>query len=214
MASQEPPDVTRNRSSVEVEQILPCTEHGPDPRDFYASDSPVLDEYFGSGQGSGSVDPEVEDDDQVENIIAFHVWFSYLTYTSRTNCCETFPATSGPTARVFACSAPFPYCVFTNRWAFVTNCRAFVFVFATCWAFVLTDRWAFILANHWAFFLANRRAFVFTFANSWAFVLANSWAFIFANSWASVLTNRRTFVFSADVAFAATNDSRSSTLTS
>lgn len=41
------PFMTFARSSVEVEQILPYTEHGPDPRDFYASDSPdspVLDE--------------------------------------------------------------------------------------------------------------------------------------------------------------------------
>ena len=80
MASKEPPDDTRNRSSVEVEQILPCTEYGPDPRDFYASDSPVLDEYFDSGQGSGCVDPdpEVQDDDQVESIIAFHVCMAFL----------------------------------------------------------------------------------------------------------------------------------------
>jgi hypothetical protein len=72
-ASKEPTDDTHNRSSVEVEQILPNTEHGPDPRDFYAADSPVLDEYFDAGQGSGCVDPEVEDDDQVESIIACRV---------------------------------------------------------------------------------------------------------------------------------------------
>jgi hypothetical protein len=71
-----------------VEQILPNTEHGPDPRDFYASDSPVLDECFDASQGSGCVDPEVEDDDQVESIIACHVQFSYLTYTSQANWCE------------------------------------------------------------------------------------------------------------------------------
>jgi hypothetical protein len=123
-------------SSVEVEQVLLCTEHGPDPRDFYASDSPVLDEYFDSGQGLGCVDPEVQDDDQVESILACHVWFSYLTYTSQANWCEAFPETSGPTAPVFACSAPVLHSaftdgraiVFTNRWAFVlTNSRAFVF---------------------------------------------------------------------------------------
>lgn len=50
MACKEPLDDTPNRSSVEVEQILPCTEHGPDPRDFYAPNSPVLGEYFDSGQ--------------------------------------------------------------------------------------------------------------------------------------------------------------------
>jgi hypothetical protein len=62
-----------------VEQILPCTERGPDPRDFYASDSPVLDDYFDSGQDSYKsaeeffecVDPEV----QVESSIACDVWF-------------------------------------------------------------------------------------------------------------------------------------------
>jgi len=88
MASKDPLDDTHNRSSVEVEQILPRTEHGVDPRDFYASDSPVLDEYFDLGQGSRFVNPEVEDDDQVESIIACHVWFSYLTYTSQANWCE------------------------------------------------------------------------------------------------------------------------------
>jgi hypothetical protein len=67
---------------------LLCTEDGPDPRDFYASDSPVLDEYLDLGQGSRCVDPEVEDDDQVESIISCHVWFSYLTYTSQANWCE------------------------------------------------------------------------------------------------------------------------------
>ena len=75
MASKDPLDDTCNRSSVEVEQILPCAEHGPD-------------EYFDSGQGSRCVDPEVEDDVQVESIIACHVWFSYLTYTSQANWCE------------------------------------------------------------------------------------------------------------------------------
>jgi hypothetical protein len=50
MASKEPLDDTLNRSLVKVEHILPCTEHGLDPRDFYAPDSPVLEEYFDSGQ--------------------------------------------------------------------------------------------------------------------------------------------------------------------
>jgi hypothetical protein len=75
-------DLEANRSSVEVKQLLLCIEHGLDPRDFYASDSPILDEYFNWGQGLGCVNPEVQDDDQVESIIAYHVWFSYLTYTS------------------------------------------------------------------------------------------------------------------------------------
>ena len=78
MISKKRLDDTRNRSLVEVEQILPCTERGPDPRDFCASDSPALDEYFESGQGSRCVDREVQDDDQVESIIGCHVWFSYF----------------------------------------------------------------------------------------------------------------------------------------
>jgi hypothetical protein len=88
MASIEPLDDTLNRSSVEVEQILPCTEHCLDPRDFYASDSPVLDEYLESGQvrlDSECVDPDVQDDDQVESIIEYRVWLSHLTYTSLAN---------------------------------------------------------------------------------------------------------------------------------
>ncbi|KAH9953250.1 hypothetical protein BC827DRAFT_1159373, partial [Russula dissimulans] len=44
MASKEPLNDAPSRSSVEVEQLLPSAEHDPDPRDFYASDSPVLDE--------------------------------------------------------------------------------------------------------------------------------------------------------------------------
>ena len=91
MASKELLDGTPDRSSVEVEQILPCTGH--DPRDFYTSDSPVLDEYFDSDQDLyksaeevlGCVDPEVQDGDQVENSIASHIWFSYLTYMSQAN---------------------------------------------------------------------------------------------------------------------------------
>jgi hypothetical protein len=128
-----------------VEQTLPNTEHGSDPRDFYAADSPVLDEYFDAGQGSGCVDPEVEDDDQVESIIACRVQFSYLTYTSQANWCETFPATSAPALDF----------VFSNRHATI---------------------------------LTSRRVIIFT--------------------------NRRAIVFSADVAFAAINDSCNSTLRS
>ena len=91
MASKGLLDGTPNRSLVEVEQILPCTEH--DPQDFYTSDSPVLDEYFDLDQdlyksakeSLGHVDPEVQDGNQVKNSIASHVWFSYLTYTSQAN---------------------------------------------------------------------------------------------------------------------------------
>lgn len=43
-----------------------------DPRDFYAPDSPVQDD---SGQVRQDFDPEAQDDDQVERIIAYHVWF-------------------------------------------------------------------------------------------------------------------------------------------
>jgi hypothetical protein len=88
-SSNEPLDDTPNRSLVEVEQILPCTEHSLDPRDFYTSDSPVLDEYFDSGQDSYEsaeeflecVNPKVQDDDQVESstvTTVCHIWFSYL----------------------------------------------------------------------------------------------------------------------------------------
>ncbi len=45
MASKGLLDNTPNRGSAEVEQVLPCIEHSLDPRDFYASDSSVLDEY-------------------------------------------------------------------------------------------------------------------------------------------------------------------------
>ena len=68
-------DETPNRSSVEVEQILPCTEHGLDPWDYYASDFPTHDECFNSGQGLGFVDSKVQDDDLVESIITCHVCF-------------------------------------------------------------------------------------------------------------------------------------------
>jgi hypothetical protein len=88
MASTEPLDDAPNRSSVEVEQILPCAEHGPDPRDFYASDSPILDEYFDSGQESTDefldcIDPEVQVDDQLENSVVYHVWFSHWAFISQ-----------------------------------------------------------------------------------------------------------------------------------
>ena len=110
-----------------MEQILPCTGH--DPRDFYTSDSPVLDEYFDSDQDLyksaeevlGCVDPEVQDDDQVESSIGSHVWLSYLTYISWANWCETSPATSGSTAPAFICSAPVLHTVFTNHPAFIVS---------------------------------------------------------------------------------------------
>lgn len=112
-----------------MEQILPRTEHGNDPRDFYASDSPVLDEYFDSGQDFYKsaeeffecVDPEVQDDDQVESSTVCHVWFSYLTYTSQANWCETFPETSDSTAPAFAFSTPVLQPVFTNYPDFVVS---------------------------------------------------------------------------------------------
>jgi len=53
MASKELTDDTSNRSSVKVEQILPCPKHGLDPQDFYTSDSPILNKYFNLGQGLG-----------------------------------------------------------------------------------------------------------------------------------------------------------------
>ena len=61
------------RSSVEVEELLPCVEHTPDPRDFYASDSPVLDEYVDPGQDLNESEPEVQDDEQVESSSIYHV---------------------------------------------------------------------------------------------------------------------------------------------
>ena len=74
-----------------MEQTPPRTESVPDLRDFYASDSPVLDEYFDSGRDSFKsaeeflecVDPEVQGDDQVESSTAYHVWYFYPTYTSQ-----------------------------------------------------------------------------------------------------------------------------------
>jgi len=163
-ASKELMDNTHNRSSVEVEQILPSTEHGLDPRDFYASDSPILDEYFNTGQGSGCVNPKVKDDNQVESIIAYRVWFSYLTYTSQANWCETFPATS----------APVLHFVFTNH-------RATIFI----------NRQAFVFTNHWAIIFTNRWAIIFT--NHWAFVFTNRWAIIFINCWAIIFLADVTF---------------------
>ncbi|KAH9172230.1 hypothetical protein EDB89DRAFT_1906340 [Lactarius sanguifluus] len=74
-ASKEPQGDTCNRSLIEVEQILPSTEHIMDPRDFYTSDSPVLDGNFDSDQGlyesaeefPESIDPGVQSDHQVDS---------------------------------------------------------------------------------------------------------------------------------------------------
>jgi hypothetical protein len=123
IASEETLDDTPDRSSAEVEQILPCTEHVPDPRDFYASDSPILNEHFDPGQDSREpseeffecIDPEAQGDDQVERNTAYLVWFSYLNYTSQANWRETFPATW---SRIAPYSAPILYSVFTSRPAF------------------------------------------------------------------------------------------------
>ena len=100
----------RNRSSVEVEQILPLTEHIPDPRDFYASDSPALDGNFDSDQGlyesaeefPEEINPEVQLDDEHPRVC-----LSYSTYThpSHTNYCNTCLATSDTAVPAFACTA-------------------------------------------------------------------------------------------------------------
>ncbi|KAH9953231.1 hypothetical protein BC827DRAFT_1273687 [Russula dissimulans] len=64
MASKEPLNDVPSRSSVEVEQLLPSAEHDPDPRDFYASDSPIRIRRIIRGSFSECLDPEVQDDDQ------------------------------------------------------------------------------------------------------------------------------------------------------
>jgi hypothetical protein len=83
--SKEPLSDVRNRSSaVEVEQILPSTEHVPDPRDFYASDSPMLDSNIDSDQDLyesaeeflEKINSEVQDEHP-----RVLVCFSYSTYT-------------------------------------------------------------------------------------------------------------------------------------
>jgi hypothetical protein len=81
MASKGPLDDSLNRSSVEVEEILPCAEHGPNPRDFYTCDSPVLDEYHDPGHDSNKsaeefldcLNPEDKADNQAERSTAYHV---------------------------------------------------------------------------------------------------------------------------------------------
>lgn len=78
MASTELLSDARSRSEAEVEQILPSNEHAPDPRDLYASDSPVLEYDIASDQELyesadeflESRGPEVQDDRQVGDSFA------------------------------------------------------------------------------------------------------------------------------------------------
>jgi hypothetical protein len=82
-----PASDTCDRSSVELEQILPSDKHVQDPQDFYASDSPVLvDSSFDSDQDMYRSaeefeicnNTEVEDEHQDNTFVAR---FSYLAYT-------------------------------------------------------------------------------------------------------------------------------------
>lgn len=77
-----------------MEQILPSTEYITDPRDFYASDSPVMDGDSHSDQDlykSAEDFPErfnldVQDDHQVaSSFVRLPVCFSYLTYVTQTD---------------------------------------------------------------------------------------------------------------------------------
>jgi hypothetical protein len=80
---------TRGRSSVEVEQILPPHEPVQDPRDFYACDSPVLDNpnsdldvesYKSAKEFEDDVDPGVQDGPQASgSFVRPSVSFSCLT---------------------------------------------------------------------------------------------------------------------------------------
>ncbi|KAH9168602.1 hypothetical protein EDB89DRAFT_2073753 [Lactarius sanguifluus] len=126
--SKELQNDTCNRSSVEVEQILPSTEHVPDPQDFYASDSPVLDDNFDLDQDFYEsaeeflerVNLEVQDDHPVRSsFTGSHICFSHLAYMIRVDWFEAFPAATDPSAPAFARMAvqPTP----TNRMAFPTN---------------------------------------------------------------------------------------------
>ena len=56
-----------------MEELLPSVEHTHDPRDFYASDSPVLDEYLDPGLDLNGLEPEVQDDEQVESSSIYQV---------------------------------------------------------------------------------------------------------------------------------------------
>ena len=109
-----------------MEQILPSTKHVSDPRDFYASDSPILDDNFDSDldlyesaeEFLERVDPEVQDDRQVGSGFAgSRVCSSRLAYTIRVNWCEAFPAASDPSASAFVRTAVQPS---------PTNCTAFI----------------------------------------------------------------------------------------
>ncbi len=72
--------VTCDRSSVEVEQILPSDEHVQDPQDFYASDSLVLVDfdsdqelYRSAEEFEMSNDLEVQDEHQGSGFVAHPV---------------------------------------------------------------------------------------------------------------------------------------------
>jgi hypothetical protein len=51
----------------------PCAGHAPDPQDFYAADSLVLDEYPDPSHDSNESEPEVQDDDQIKSSTTYHV---------------------------------------------------------------------------------------------------------------------------------------------
>jgi hypothetical protein len=111
MASTELLSDTRSRSEAEVEQILPFNEHVPDPRDFYASDSPVLEYNIASDQElyesaeefSGSRGPEVQDDRQVGNRFAGPCVCWPICLIDVPNWYEILPAASDRTAPASAC---------------------------------------------------------------------------------------------------------------
>ena len=80
-----------------MEQILPSAERITDPRDFYASDSPVLDgdshsdqDLYKSAEEFPEIfDLDVRDDHQVASSFVRHpVFFSYLTYVTQTGWCK------------------------------------------------------------------------------------------------------------------------------
>jgi hypothetical protein len=86
-------DNIRSRSETEVERILPSNEQVPDPREFYASDSPVLEynadtdsdvELYESAEEFLEVeDLEVRDNRQVGSRFSGpRVCLSHLAHTS------------------------------------------------------------------------------------------------------------------------------------
>ncbi len=108
---------TYNRSSLEVEQILPSDEHVRDPQDFYASDSPVLVDFDSDQELYRSAeefeirnDTEVQDEHQGSNFVVCPVLFSCLVYAFITNWCEAFSAVASahhstlPTLAAFVAS--------------------------------------------------------------------------------------------------------------